>query len=107
MTGSTVGELPPNIQAMTVDKEGRPQERRKQGEIWYKSPATIKGYCNDPGNTALTVTEDGWLKSGDIGWIDEQGYLYLVGRAKVCFPVLSSQLQACILLTLAYRKCSI
>lgn len=105
MTGSTVGELLPNIQAMIVDKEGRPLERGKQGEVWYKSPATMKGYCNDPEKTALTVTEDGWLKSGDIGWIDEQGYWYLVGRVKVCPSAISAQLQACILLTLAHRTC--
>lgn len=71
---------------MVANGEGQPVERGQPGEIQYKSPATMTSYCNDPGKTALIFTEDGWLKSGDIGWVDEQGYLYIVGRSKVCFP---------------------
>lgn len=87
LTGNTVGELLPNIRAMTVDKNNRPLERGQQGEIWYKSPSVMKYYCNEPEKTALTVTGEGWLKSGDIGWVDEQGYWYLAGRSKVCLSI--------------------
>ena len=44
----------------------------------------MKCYCNEPEKTALTITEDGWLKSGDISTVDGEGYVYVIGRTKVC-----------------------
>ena len=52
------------------------------GEICVKGPMIMKGYYNMPEATAATFTEDGWFKTGDLGWIDRDGYLMLSGRAK-------------------------
>ena len=52
------------------------------GELCVKGPMVMKGYYNMPEETAATFTEDGWFKTGDLGWIDKDGYVMLSGRAK-------------------------
>ena len=52
------------------------------GEVQVKGPNICKGYFKDPVNTALLFTEDGYLRTGDLGALDKEGYLYLKGRAK-------------------------
>lgn len=52
------------------------------GEVRIKGRTLMKGYLDDPELTAQTITEDGWLKTGDLGWIDAAHHLHLVGRAK-------------------------
>jgi len=63
------------------DEEGRPLPVGRRGEIWMKGPNLIRGYWNKPEATAETLV-DGWLASGDLGRIDEDGFLYVEDRAK-------------------------
>ncbi len=52
------------------------------GELWIKGPQVMQGYLNNPAATANTMADDGWLKTGDIARIDEDGYLFIVDRLK-------------------------
>jgi acyl-CoA synthetase (AMP-forming)/AMP-acid ligase II len=54
----------------------------EHGELWFRSPQVTKGFLNRPEETAAAVTEDGWLRSGDLGRIDEDGYVYVEDRLK-------------------------
>ena len=56
--------------------------RGDAGEIWVKGPNVFQGYLDDPEQTARVLTADGWLRTGDIAVTDDDGYLYLVDRAK-------------------------
>lgn len=60
----------------------RCQVRIVEGEIQVKSPSVMMGYYKDEEETKNTITEDGWLKTGDLGYIDEEGFLFFTGRCK-------------------------
>ena len=66
----SVGQLLPNCEAKTVDKE-----------LWVRGSSVMMGYYKMPEETAQTL-EDGWLKTGDLGYADEDGFVYLTGRKK-------------------------
>ena len=52
------------------------------GEIWCKTPQIMKGYWNNPKATAESITPDGWFKTGDAGYMDADGYVYIHDRVK-------------------------
>ncbi len=54
----------------------------EEGEIWIRGPQVMKGYLNNPAATDETLVEDGWLRTGDIARIDENGFTYIVDRLK-------------------------
>ena len=57
-------------------------DERGVGEVIVKGPVVMKGYFNMPQETAESFTSDGYLKTGDLGYMDNENYLYLTGRAK-------------------------
>jgi acyl-CoA synthetase (AMP-forming)/AMP-acid ligase II len=82
------GQLLPGTQARVVDPATHADAPRgESGEIWFRGPQAFKGYLNQPEATAVTVMADGWVRTGDIGRIDEDGYLYLTDRLKELIKV--------------------
>ena len=72
-----------NTTCLIVDPEsGTPQPIGAEGEVWVKGPQVMQGYLNNPTATKETITEDGWLRTGDIARVDEDGYLFIVDRLK-------------------------
>jgi len=59
----------------------------EKGEIWIKGPQVIKGYYKNEEGTKATITDDGWLKTGDIGYYTEDKYFYVVDRLKELIKV--------------------
>ncbi|KAE9547816.1 hypothetical protein FO519_008969, partial [Halicephalobus sp. NKZ332] len=59
----------------------------KKGELWYRSDQIMRGYLNRPEETAATIDSEGWLHSGDIGFIDNDGHVYIVDRLKELIKV--------------------
>lgn len=62
-----------------------------RGELWVRAPNVMKGYWNKPEATKETLTPDGWLKTGDIAYVDEQGKFYIVDRKKELIKVKGNQ----------------
>ncbi|MBT6125622.1 MAG: AMP-binding protein, partial [Halieaceae bacterium] len=58
-----------------------------EGEIWFRGFNVMQGYLDDPEQTALTITPDGWLKTGDVGVMDADGYVRITDRIKDMFIV--------------------
>ncbi|KAK2750408.1 hypothetical protein FQN57_003888 [Myotisia sp. PD_48] len=91
-SNASVGELNPNCEAKIMDEEGiRELGRNQRGELWVKGPNVMKGYWGKPKETQETMTEDGWLKSGDIAYVDETGKFYIVDRKKELIKVKGNQ----------------
>jgi len=79
----SVGALIPNTEARLVDPEsGEDAVEGEEGEIWIRGPQVMQGYLNNPEATAETLTDDGWLRTGDMGRVDEEGFFYIVDRLK-------------------------
>jgi fatty-acyl-CoA synthase len=80
---STVGQVLPHVEAKIVDPEtGETVERGTDGEYCTRGFHVMLGYWNDPEKTAEAIDADGWMHSGDLAVMDENGYVNIVGRIK-------------------------
>ena len=70
------------VEVRAVDEAGQELPANTEGEIWTRGPQVMKGYYNRPEETAAAVTPDGWFKTGDMGTIDEEGFIKITGRKK-------------------------
>lgn len=75
--------LPPVLSGIRiVDAENRPLASGERGEICLSGPNIMKGYWNRPEATASAIDSEGWFHSGDIGYLDDEGFLYICDRVK-------------------------
>ncbi|MCB0992417.1 MAG: AMP-binding protein [Acidimicrobiales bacterium] len=80
---STVGRVLPHVEAKIVDPEtGETVERGQSGEYCTRGFHVMIGYWNDPEKTAEAIDAEGWMHSGDLATMDEDGYVNIVGRIK-------------------------
>jgi fatty-acyl-CoA synthase len=78
----TVGRAGPHLEVKIVGEDGQVVPVGEKGDICARGYAVMKGYWEDPERTADTVDAEGWLHSGDLGVMDEEGYVAVVGRLK-------------------------
>jgi long-chain acyl-CoA synthetase len=78
----SVGSVVPGCEVQIRDASGNILEDGKEGEVCMRGPNMMKGYFNNPEETAEVFWEGGWLRSGDVGVLDENGYLTIVDRLK-------------------------
>jgi long-chain acyl-CoA synthetase len=79
----SIGVPLPDVDARIMDYETLVEKPvGEAGELWLRGPQVMKGYWNQPGETRKTITENGWLRTGDIARMDGEGYFYIVDRLK-------------------------
>ena len=79
---TTVGRVHPHVQVKIVDAEGRVTPRGVAGELLTRGYSVMRGYWSDPQKTREVIDEAGWMHTGDLAVIDDQGYCNIVGRVK-------------------------
>ena len=83
----TSGKAMEGVEVRIVDGEGQDLPAGDAGEIWVRGYNVMQGYLDNPDATAETITPDGWLKTGDVGVMDADGYLDITDRIKDMFIV--------------------
>ena len=81
----SIGQLVPNTLAKIVSTEGdgtTPLAMGEIGELCIKGPQVMQGYLDEPDKTAECLSDDGWLRTGDICAIDEDGFIFVKDRLK-------------------------
>ena len=79
---STVGRVHPHLQVKIVDAEGRVVPRGEIGELLTRGYSVMRGYWDDPERTREAIDEAGWMHTGDLATLDEEGYCTITGRLK-------------------------
>ena len=78
----TVGRVHPHVQVKIIDADGRVTPRGTSGELLTRGYSVMRGYWDDPERTRDAIDASGWMHTGDLAVIDEQGYCNIVGRVK-------------------------
>lgn len=84
---TTSGRAIPDVEVRCVDDDGAEVPRGEPGEIVVRGYNVMRGYLDEPDETAATVDADGWLHTGDVGVMDERGYVKITDRKKDMFIV--------------------
>ncbi len=84
---TTVGCPRPGFELRIVDGAGSEVRRGEAGEVLLRGGSVMSHYLDDPAGTALALSSDGWLRTGDLGTVDAAGYLRIVGRSKDMYIV--------------------
>ncbi len=79
---ATVGRVQPHVECKVIDETGETVAPGEQGELCTRGYSVMKGYWDDPDRTAEAIDSDGWMHTGDVATIDEQGYCMITGRVK-------------------------
>ncbi|KAE8312669.1 hypothetical protein BDV41DRAFT_538510 [Aspergillus transmontanensis] len=72
----------PGLEARYVREDGTLAAAKEEGELWIRGPTVFRGYRDEPDISAACLTPDGWFKTGDIGYEDTHGNLYITDRSK-------------------------
>lgn len=78
---ASIGKPLADVEVKIVDEDGNTLAPHQVGEILVKGDRVMSGYWNDDQKTAQVMTGDGWLRTSDRGYIDEEGYIFLAGRS--------------------------
>ena len=78
----TAGRIAPDFELQIVDRAGNPLGTNDEGEIQVRGDCVMTGYFENPEETALVLSDDGWLSTGDLGRLDERGHLTITGMSK-------------------------
>ena len=79
----SAGRCIPGAEVKVVDPESLAEVASgDHGELWFRTPQLMKGYLNRPEDTAQVITEDGWFRTGDMGMVDADGFVYVQDRLK-------------------------
>jgi fatty-acyl-CoA synthase len=79
---STIGRIHPHVQVKIVDAEGRTVTRNTRGELCTRGYSVMRGYWADEEKTSDAIDGAGWMHTGDLAVIDDEGYCNIVGRVK-------------------------
>ncbi|KAJ1913915.1 hypothetical protein IWQ60_009024 [Tieghemiomyces parasiticus] len=99
---NSIGVLMPNTEARFVDDSGRVLGYNQTGELCIRGPQVMKGYLNNPEATRATVDSKGFLHTGDVGHVNEDGYFFISDRKKELikykgFQVAPAELEALVI----------
>jgi acyl-CoA synthetase (AMP-forming)/AMP-acid ligase II len=78
---ASIGKPMADVQMKVIDDDGKTLGTNQVGEILAKGPRVMSGYWKDEEKTKKTIDKDGWVHTGDIGYVDEDGYYFLAGRS--------------------------
>ena len=79
---ASAGRVLPLVELRIEAPDGTPLPTGQAGEIVVRGAQAMQGYWNRPEDTAAVLSADGWLKTGDVGFVDEEGYVFIVDRTK-------------------------